>query len=79
MYIVVTPVKASPDVMAALIGAAPRNLGKSEAWTLMQPNLGALSRRGGDNLAEGHHHKQIGPPQFLQLLDRLRTSNQGRL
>ena len=37
----VTPVTSSPARIARWIGAAPRQRGSSEAWTLMQPALGA--------------------------------------
>jgi hypothetical protein len=37
MRIVDTPVVRSPAAIAAWIGAAPRQRGKSEAWRLMQP------------------------------------------
>jgi len=34
---IVTPVSASPASSARWIGAAPRQRGRIEAWTLMQP------------------------------------------
>ena len=37
----VTPLISSPARIARWIGAAPRQRGSSEAWTLMQPALGA--------------------------------------
>ncbi len=40
--IVVTPVSVSPVAIAHWIGAAPRNLGSSEAWTFSVPS-GAIS------------------------------------
>ena len=39
--ITMTPVSASPAMMARLIGAAPRQRGSSEAWRLKQPSGGA--------------------------------------
>ena len=39
----VTPLSASPAMMARLIGAAPRQRGSSEACTLKQPSRGASS------------------------------------
>ena len=38
---VVTPVTASPWIMAQLMGAAPRYLGSRDEWTLIEPYLGA--------------------------------------
>ena len=40
----VTPVSASPSRMAHWIGAAPRQRGRSEVWTLRQPCRGISSR-----------------------------------
>jgi len=40
IWMVVTPVSASPRISAHAIGAAPRYLGRSEAWTLMDPRAG---------------------------------------
>ena len=37
----VTPLTSSPARIARWIGAAPRQRGRSEAWTLTQPALGA--------------------------------------
>jgi hypothetical protein len=34
---IVTPVAPSPASSARSIGAAPRQRGRSDAWTLMQP------------------------------------------
>jgi len=34
---IVTPVTSSPASIARWIGAAPRQRGSSDAWTLMQP------------------------------------------
>ena len=42
IFITVTPVSASPAMMARLIGAAPRQRGSSEACRLKQPCCGAL-------------------------------------
>ena len=41
IFITVTPVSASPAMMARLIGAAPRQRGNSEACRLKQPSGGA--------------------------------------
>ena len=41
IFITVTPVSASPAMMARLIGAAPRQRGSSEACRLKQPSGGA--------------------------------------
>ena len=38
---IVTPLISSPARIARWIGAAPRQRGRSEAWTLMQPSRGA--------------------------------------
>ena len=43
MRMMVTPDQASPDMMARWMGAAPRQRGSSEAWTLKQPSRGASS------------------------------------
>ena len=43
IFMMVTPLSASPAMMARLIGAAPRQRGSSEACTLKQPSLGASS------------------------------------
>src|SRR3990172_6992824 len=43
IFMMVTPVSSSPCRMAALIGAAPRQRGSSEAWTLRQPKRGRSS------------------------------------
>ena len=44
IIIVVTPERASPLMMARLIGAAPRYFGKREECKLMQNCLGTFSR-----------------------------------
>ena len=41
MRMMVTPLTASPARIARWIGAAPRQRGSSEAWTLMHPPRGA--------------------------------------
>ncbi len=41
---IVTPVSISPARMARSIGAAPRQRGNSEAWTLKQPSRGAAEQ-----------------------------------
>ena len=43
--IIVTPVSLSPFITDHWIGAAPRYLGKSEAWTLIHPYFAASSTR----------------------------------
>ena len=43
MRITCTPVTASPAMIARWIGAAPRQRGNNEAWTLKQPSRGASS------------------------------------
>ena len=43
----VTPVTSSPASIARWIGAAPRQRGSSEAWTLRQPWRGSASSHGG--------------------------------
>ena len=45
--IVVTPVTGSPAAIAAWIGAAPRQRGRSEAWRLTQPSRGSSRRARG--------------------------------
>ena len=40
---VVIPVTVSPRMIAHWIGAAPRYLGRSEAWMLIEPRDGASS------------------------------------
>ena len=40
---VVMPVSVSPRMIAHWMGAAPRYLGSSEAWMLMEPRAGASS------------------------------------
>ena len=42
-----TPVSRSPAITARWIGAAPRQRGRSEAWTFRQPRAGAASTGGG--------------------------------
>ena len=41
IFITVTPVSASPAMMARWIGAAPRQRGSSDACRLKQPSRGA--------------------------------------
>ena len=40
IYMMETPVSASPSSTAHWMGAAPRYLGRSDAWTLMEPYFG---------------------------------------
>jgi hypothetical protein len=37
IYMIETPVSASPFRIAQLMGAAPRYLGSRDEWTLMEP------------------------------------------
>ncbi len=46
MRMMVLPVTWSPARMAACTGAAPRQRGSSDAWTLMQPRRGRFSTAG---------------------------------
>jgi hypothetical protein len=41
IFITITPLSASPAMIARLIGAAPRQRGSSEACRLKQPSGGA--------------------------------------
>ena len=41
IFITITPLSASPAMMARLIGAAPRQRGSSEPCRLKQPSFGA--------------------------------------
>ena len=56
----VTPLSASPAMMARLIGAAPRQRGSSEACTLKQPSFGASQDRLRQDQAIGDHHRRVG-------------------
>ena len=40
IYMMETPVSASPSSTAHWMGAAPRYLGSRDAWTLMEPYFG---------------------------------------
>ena len=60
IFITITPVSASPAMMARLIGAAPRQRGSSEACRLKQPS-GHASRIGlRQDHAVGDDHGGIG-------------------
>ena len=59
IYMMDTPVSVSPFRIAQLMGAAPRYLGKSDAWTLMEPYLGVSRMSSGRILAVGRHHDQL--------------------
>jgi hypothetical protein len=54
-----TPVSASPARIARWIGAAPRQRGSSEAWTLRQPSRGARAPARQDQPI-GRDHRDIG-------------------
>ena len=41
MRMTITAVSVSPDIIARWMGAAPRQRGSFEAWTLKQPCRGA--------------------------------------
>ena len=49
IYIIVIPVSSSPSIIAWCIGAPPLYLGSNDAWTLIAPNLGALSKDSGNS------------------------------
>ena len=57
----VTPVSASPASSARSIGAAPRQRGSSEAWTLRQPRRGAASTAARQDQPIGRDHRGIEP------------------
>ena len=59
IFMIVTPVSASPLRMAHWIGAAPRYLGSREVWTLRQPKRGRSRMLCGQNLAIGRHRDQV--------------------
>ncbi len=54
-----TPVSASPAMMARWMGAAPRQRGRSEPWRLRQPR-GRLQHRLRQDEAIGDDHRDIG-------------------
>ena len=54
-----TPVRSSPAMIARSIGAAPRQRGSSEGWTLSIGELG--EQRLADQLAEGADDDRLGP------------------
>ena len=56
----VTPLSASPAMMARLIGAAPRQRGKSEACTLKQPSRGTSRIGFRQDQAIGHDDRRVG-------------------
>src|SRR5260370_39495470 len=58
MRMEVTPVCVSPLAMAQLMGAAPRDLGSSEAWRLVQPSLGMFKRAAEEQSAAGREDEQ---------------------
>ena len=55
-----TPVSASPARIARWTGAAPRQRGSSEPWTLRQPCRGASSTGARQDQAVGGDHRHIG-------------------
>ena len=55
----VMPVSRSPARIARWIGAAPRQRGSSEAWTLRQPKRGASRTACGRMQAVGRDHRDI--------------------
>ena len=57
---IMTPVSASPAMIARLIGAAPRQRGSSEACTLKQPSRGASRIGLRQDQPIGHDHGGIG-------------------
>jgi hypothetical protein len=67
---IVTPVSASPAMMARWTGAAPRQRGRSEAWTLIKPSRGKSSNRCGRNLAVSGDDAEIGMEGFKRLVKR---------
>ena len=73
----VTPLVSSPARIARWIGAAPRQRGRSEAWTLMQPSLRRVEDGLGQDQPIGCDHSEIGvqpaEPRLLSVVpQRLR-------
>ncbi len=64
-----TPVDASPARMARWIGAAPRQRGSSEAWTLTQPRARHLEDVARQDQAVGRHDDHVGLQVAVELLD----------
>ena len=60
MRMIETPVSLSPAMMARLMGAAPRQCGRSEAWTLKQPKRGASRIGLGQDQPIGDDDRGIG-------------------
>ena len=60
IFMMVTPLSASPAMMARLIGAAPRQRGSSEACRLKQPSARRLQNRLGQDQPVGDDHRRIG-------------------
>ena len=60
MRMTMTPVSASPAMMARAIGAAPRQRGSSEAWRLRQPSARRIEERLRQDLAVGDDDADIG-------------------
>ena len=55
-----TPVSRSPARMACWIGAAPRQRGSSEAWTLIMPCGGEREHGGPEDVAVGDDDAEVG-------------------
>ena len=60
MRIVVTPVRASPAATAAWMGEAPRQRGQQRGVEVDAAVAGQVEQGAREDLAEGHHHRDVG-------------------
>ncbi len=60
MRMIITPVSASPAMIARWMGAAPRQRGSSEAWMFQHPSRGASSTGLRQDQAIGNDDGDIG-------------------
>ena len=74
----VTPLSASPAMMARLIGAAPRQRGSSEAWMLKQPSGMRIENRLRQDQAIGDDHRGVGAVRAECVLRLSRLQRRGR-